>query len=235
MKTGEELIRRKIKEEQIYEAILTTPSSLFFNFSAAGFRRKGKEVFLQIFQGSDSYKNLKEKEVFGLTLLSSHKVTPFFKAAVLGWNEPELTEFKKEELEFFCGIPFVKEGIIYLYCKVEERKRENICNQIGSSEVLKIRARIEDCKVKEEEQEVFSRAPALFVEALVHYSKLKAGFEKKENSWSLSQAMAYHLTSLKQILNALKKMGWNEGDYREGCRFLENEIRKWEQKKGRVK
>lgn len=223
-------IAKKLREGCGYEAILTTHSKKTFNFSAVGVKRHGRHLALNIFEGEDSYTNMLKRKGFGLSFLSPGDVDPFYKASIQGWLRDGLQEFEEEELEFFCDIPYVKKGIIYLFCKVVERAQRQMNDAVGKSSFLSLKAEILDWKIKEAGRDVlvFSRGPALFVEALIHFTKLKAFLDKQgsEKTNCIPGEMVFRFRALVHQLKTLETLGW-EKEYEEHCATLKKAVKEW--------
>jgi len=229
------ILPEDLKEDRGYEAVLTTGSKASWNFSVVGFRRRGRAVFLQLFEGSDSYRKLGKGRKFGLTLLPFSAVTGFFKPSLLGWGQEDVQECESSELEFFHHIPFLKDGVLFLHCQVVESRQETLHDGLGEARVLGIRAEVSHILVKPEGKgaQFFSRAPGLLVEAMVHFTKLQAvlgehgaGREQSANvgegvgaqgpSERLSEDAFFHLRALRYHLKVLEKLGWAR-DYGACC------------------
>lgn len=226
-----EPIARILKEGCSYEAILTTRSKETFNFSAVGVKRHGEHLALNIFEGSDSYINMRKHRTFGLSFLSSGELDSLFTASVEGWHKEDSQEFGNEDLEFFCDIPYIKKGLIYLFCQATEIAQGTMHDAVGKSSYLALKGEVLDWKLKEGERDAqaFSRGPALFVEALVHFTKLKAFLDKQktERSDAIPGEMIFRFNALKYQLRTLGTLGW-EREYEVHCATLKKTVKQWE-------
>jgi len=223
-------IAEKLREGCGYEAILTTRSGTTFNFSAVGVKRHGRHLALKIFEGEDSYTNMLRHKNFGLSFLSHGDIGPFYKASIQGWHRENLQEFEEEELESFCDLPYVKKGIIYLFCQVVEKAQGEMDDAVGKSSFLSLTAEILDWKIKEAGRDalVFSRGPALFVEALVHFTRLKAFLDKQGPGKidSIPGEMVFRFMALEHQLKTIERLGWEE-EYEEQCASLKKVVKEW--------
>ncbi len=123
-----------------YETIVITENR-HTNATALSATRKGEHILLRSFKGSNTFENLRKTEKFSVNYISSENKEAFIKAAVKGWGDEE-REFSDEEISKRYGFPVLKIASGVAICTVEDRELERVEDEIGETEVLKVRGRI---------------------------------------------------------------------------------------------
>jgi hypothetical protein len=134
-----------LKPDIIYETIVTTinPDNQP-NAAAIGVQRvEGDNLKLTIFEGSNTFDNLKNNDLFGINILDIGQYDLAIKAALIGWGDSE-PEFEQSEFEIYNNIPFLKRSKCWIVAKIESSSIQEISDEYGETRVMEIIAAIQD-------------------------------------------------------------------------------------------
>ena len=162
---------------QQYEAIITTiDKEGRSNAAPFGVRvLENDEIFLRIFEGGNTIKNIKEKEEFIVNITSS----PLMFTLATTNTIPDEHLSRIPETNANGEMTYITDADAYLICKVKSLKnsfREN--DPIKDTEVNFIKAEVLEMNIKNKCVKPINRGIHALIEALVNYSRINIVDEK---------------------------------------------------------
>lgn len=178
----DEDILRFFPQDGVYEVILSTKGETK-NASPIGIRREGKMLYALVFRDTVTFSNLSKEKKCSLTL--SHNPEKFYRALV-----GQLNDVVKVTEE---GYPYLPGNVVILAdCVIS-----NSGNPVRVDVVPKGLLHCND----EEDFYAFSRADSLFIDALVHLTRLD--IESEDQREILIRLMFYELSTAKRLKPSL--------------------------------
>ncbi|MEW5759923.1 MAG: DUF447 domain-containing protein [Candidatus Thermoplasmatota archaeon] len=153
-----------IKDGRTYECIVTTMYNNKPHSAPIGVKFQKGKAYMKIFKGR-TYENILKEDKFFINLISENEIELIFSLAI---------EKKELPLSMYSLSPFphLKSALGYMVCKIEERKKEKIKDEMGKAEVLVIKAKLQKIVMKKEHYPL-SRAPNALLEAIIYATKKK--------------------------------------------------------------
>ncbi|MCK5559879.1 MAG: DUF447 family protein [Thermoplasmata archaeon] len=159
-----------------YETIVTTLSPTGRpNSAAIGIQRIANDrLQLKIFEGSNTYDNLKNTEAkFGINILNIDQFDLAIKAALTGWGGLE-PEFVLEDYEYQSKTPFLKVAKCRVVCDAESYSVNKVTDDYGTTQIMEIIANINNIIIKDKIETPLTRSEALpLLEAAVWATRFK--------------------------------------------------------------
>lgn len=164
---------------QQYEAIITTiDNEGHSNAAPFGVRvLENDEVFLRIFDGGNSIKNIKEKEEFIVNITTSPLMFTLSSTNTI----PDEYLSRIPETEINGELAYISDADAYLICKVKSLKssyREN--DPIKDTGVNFIKAKVIEMNINNKCVKPINRGIHALIEALVNYSRINIVDEKTQ-------------------------------------------------------
>lgn len=164
---------------QQYETIITTiDNEGHSNAAPFGVRvLENDEVFLRIFDGGNSIKNIKEKEEFIVNITTSPLMFTLSSTNTI----PDEYLSRIPETESNGELAFISDADAYLICKVKSLKssyREN--DPIKDTGVNFIKAKVVEMNINNKCVKPINRGIHALIEALVNYSRINIVDEKTQ-------------------------------------------------------
>lgn len=164
---------------QQYETIITTiDNEGHSNAAPFGVRvLENDEVFLRIFDGGNSIKNIKEKEEFIVNITTSPLMFTLSSTNTI----PDEYLSRIPETEINGELAYISDADAYLICKVKSLKssyREN--DPIKDTGVNFIKAKVVEMNINNKCVKPINRGIHALIEALVNYSRINIVDEKTQ-------------------------------------------------------
>lgn len=164
---------------QQYETIITTiDNEGHSNAAPFGVRvLENDEVFLRIFDGGNSIKNIKEKEEFIVNITTSPLMFTLSSTNTI----PDEYLSRIPETESNGELAYISDADAYLICKVKSLKssyREN--DPIKDTGVNFIKAKVVEMNISNKCVKPINRGIHALIEALVNYSRINIVDEKTQ-------------------------------------------------------
>lgn len=164
---------------QQYETIITTiDNEGHSNAAPFGVRvLENDEVFLRIFDGGNSIKNIKEKEEFIVNITTSPLMFTLSSTNTI----PDEYLSRIPETESNGELAYISDADAYLICKVKSLKssyREN--DPIKDTGVNFIKAKVVEMNINNKCVKPINRGIHALIEALVNYSRINIVDEKTQ-------------------------------------------------------
>ncbi len=197
---------------QQYEAIITTiDKEGHSNAAPFGVRvLENDEVFLRIFEGGNTIKNIKEKEEFIVNITSS----PLMFTLATTNTIPDEYLSRIPETNDNGEMTYISDADAYLICKVKSLKnsfREN--DPIKDTEVNFIKAEVVEINIKNNCVKPINRGIHALIESLVNYSRINIVDEKTKG---------YFIERFLESERIIKRVG-NEEE-KESIRILKEDL-----------
>ena len=197
---------------QQYEAIITTiDKEGRSNAAPFGVRvLENDEIFLRIFEGGNTIKNIKEKEEFIVNITSS----PLMFTLATTNTIPDEHLSRIPETNANGEMTYITDADAYLICKVKSLKnsfREN--DPIKDTEVNFIKAEVLEMNIKNKCVKPINRGIHALIEALVNYSRINIVDEKTKG---------YFLERLLESERIIKRVGNDEE--KESIKILKEDL-----------
>jgi hypothetical protein len=163
-----------IEHGTTYETLVTTlnPGNQP-NAAAVGVRRVDGKLRLKVFEGSNTYKNLKTANTFGINILEKDQYDLVVKAALKGWGDDE-PEFELSGYEFIDNIPFLKATKCWIVSKMETSSIQELTDEYGKTQVMEIVAEVQDLILREKIETPLTRNPDIpILEAAILATRYK--------------------------------------------------------------
>lgn len=164
-----------IQPDQIYETIVTTlnPDNRP-NAAAVGVRRVDEDkIKLNVFEGSNTFGNLKTADTFGINILEKDQYDLVVKAALKGWGDTE-PEFEVSEYEYYNNMPFLKSSKCWIVAKIETSSLQELTDEYGKTQVMEVVAKVQDLILHEKIENPLTRSPDLpLLEAAILATRYK--------------------------------------------------------------
>ena len=158
-----------------YETLVTTlnPGNQP-NAAAVGVRRVDEDKLrLKVFEGSNTFENLRTADTFGINILETDQYDLAVKAALKGWGDTE-PEFESSGYEFDNNIPFLKAAKCWIVCKIETSSIKELTDEYGKTYVMEIVAQTQDLILLEKIKTPLTRSPDLpILEAAILATRYK--------------------------------------------------------------
>ena len=199
---------------QQYETIITTTNEEGnSNTSPFGVRvLESDEIFLRIFEGGNSIKNIKDKEEFVVNITNSPLM--FTLATTDTIHDEYLTRIPKNETN--DELVYLTDADAYLICKVKELKtsfREN--DPIKDTEVNFIKAKVIELNINNKCVKPINRGIHALIESLVNYSRINIVDDETQK---------YFIERFLESERIIKRVG-NEEE-KESIRILKEDLNK---------
>ena len=158
-------------KDQQYEVIITTiDNNGKSNAAPFGLRvLDGNEVFLRIFEGGTTIKNIKEKEEFVVNVTTDPLM--FTLATTNTIPDKYLTRISNKT-ENNDELVYLTDADAYFICKVKNLKEALREDDIKSSDVNYIKSEVIEINIKNKCVKPMNRAIHALIEALVNYSRI---------------------------------------------------------------
>ncbi len=146
-----------------YETIVTTLNPTGRpNSATIGVRRvKDDKLQLKVFEGSNTYENLKNTESdFGVNIIVFDQYNLAIQAAVTGWGVPE-PEFELSDYDYEDKIPFLRSAKGWVVCAIETRSDPEVTDDYGTTKVLDMIAKIKKIKINDKIEAPLTRSKDL--------------------------------------------------------------------------
>lgn len=174
---------RFFPEEGIYEVLLSTKGEAL-NVSPIGVRRKEERLYALIYRNTATFSNLAKDEKCGITV--SHNPIKFYKALKGELNYA--VEVSPEGYPYLPG-----DAVIYARCHIESGN-DPVMVKINPEKVI-------ENEIKEDLY-AFSRADSLFIDALVHFTRIR--IEEGQERVALLRLILYELATAKRLKPSLE-------------------------------
>lgn len=158
-------------KDQQYEVIITTiDNNGKSNAAPFGLRvLDGNEVFLRIFEGGTTIKNIKEKEEFVVNVTTDPLM---FTLATTNTIPDEYLTRISNKTENNDELVYLTDADAYFICKVKNLKEALREDDIKSSDVNYIKSEVIEINIKNKCVKPMNRAIHALIEALVNYSRI---------------------------------------------------------------
>ena len=158
-------------KDQQYEVIITTiDNNGKSNAAPFGLRvLDGNEVFLRIFEGGTTIKNIKEKEEFVVNVTTDPLM---FTLATTNTIPDEYLTRISNKTENNDELVYLTDADAYFICKVKNLKEALREDDIKSSDVNYIKSEVIEINIKNKCVKPINRAIHALIEALVNYSRI---------------------------------------------------------------
>ena len=158
-------------KDQQYEVIITTiDNNGKSNAAPFGLRvLEDNEVFLRIFEGGTTIKNIKEKEEFVVNVTTDPLM---FTLATTNTIPDEYLTRISNKTENNDELAYLTDADAYFICKVKSLKEALREDDIKSSDVNYIKSEVIEINIKNKCVKPINRAIHALIEALVNYSRI---------------------------------------------------------------
>ena len=158
-------------KDQQYEVIITTIDNKGkSNAAPFGLRvLEDNEVFLRIFEGGTTIKNIKEKEEFIVNVTTDPLM---FTLATTNTIPDEYLTRISNKTENNDELAYLTDADAYFICKVKSLKEALREDDIKSSDVNYIKSEVIEINIKNKCVKPINRAIHALIEALVNYSRI---------------------------------------------------------------
>ena len=158
-------------KDQQYEVIITTiDNNGKSNAAPFGLRvLDGNEVFLRIFEGGTTIKNIKEKEEFVVNVTTDPLM---FTLATTNTIPDEYLTRISNKTENNDELVYLTDADAYFICEVKNLKEALREDDIKSSDVNYIKSEVIEINIKNKCVKPMNRAIHALIEALVNYSRI---------------------------------------------------------------
>ena len=158
-------------KDQQYEVIITTiDNNGKSNAAPFGLRvLDGNDVFLRIFEGGTTIKNIKEKEEFVVNVTTDPLM---FTLATTNTIPDEYLTRISNKTENNDELVYLTDADAYFICKVKNLKEALREDDIKSSDVNYIKSEVIEINIKNKCVKPINRAIHALIEALVNYSRI---------------------------------------------------------------
>lgn len=158
-------------KDQQYEVIITTiDNNGKSNAAPFGLRvLEDNEVFLRIFEGGTTIKNIKEKEEFVVNVTTDPLM---FTLATTNTIPDEYLTRISNKTENNDELVYLTDADAYFICKVKNLKEALREDDIKSSDVNYIKSEVIEINIKNKCVKPMNRAIHALIEALVNYSRI---------------------------------------------------------------
>ena len=158
-------------KDQQYEVIITTiDNNGKSNAAPFGLRvLDGNEVFLRIFEGGTTIKNIKEKEEFVVNVTTDPLM---FTLATTNTIPDEYLTRISNKPENNDELVYLTDADAYFICEVKNLKEALREDDIKSSDVNYIKSEVIEINIKNKCVKPMNRAIHALIEALVNYSRI---------------------------------------------------------------
>ena len=158
-------------KDQQYEVIITTiDNNGKSNAAPFGLRvLEDNEVFLRIFEGGTTIKNIKEKEEFVVNITTDPLM---FTLATTNTIPDEYLTRISNKTENNDELVYLTDADAYFICKVKNLKEALREDDIKSSDVNYIKSEVIEINIKNKCVKPMNRAIHALIEALVNYSRI---------------------------------------------------------------
>ena len=158
-------------KDQQYEVIITTiDNNGKSNAAPFGLRvLEDNEVFLRIFEGGTTIKNIKEKEEFIVNVTTDPLM---FTLATTNTIPDEYLTRISNKTENNDELAYLTDADAYFICKVKSLKEALREDDIKSSDVNYIKSEVIEINIKNKCVKPINRAIHALIEALVNYSRI---------------------------------------------------------------
>ena len=158
-------------KDQQYEVIITTiDNNGKSNAAPFGLRvLEDNEVFLRIFEGGTTIKNIKEKEEFVVNITTDPLM---FTLATTNTIPDEYLTRISNKTENNDELVYLTDADAYFICKVKNLKEALREDDIKSSDVNYIKSEVIEINIKNKCVKPINRAIHALIEALVNYSRI---------------------------------------------------------------
>jgi hypothetical protein len=163
-----------IEHGTTYETLVTTlnPGNQP-NAAAVGVRRVDGKLRLKVFEGSNTFENLRNVDTFGINILETDQYDLAIKAALKGWGDAE-PEFESSKYEYDNNIPFLKAAKSWIVCNIETSSIQELTDEYGKTQVMEIVAEVQDLILREKIETPLTRSPDLpILEAAILATRYK--------------------------------------------------------------
>ena len=158
-------------KDQQYEVIITTLDKNG-NSNAAPFGLRvleDNEVFLRIFEGGNTIKNIKEKEEFVVNITNDPLM---FTLATTNTIPDEYLSRISNKTKSNAELAYLTDADAYFICEVKSLKTSLREDDIKSSDVNFIKSEVAELNIKNKCVKPLNRAIHALTEALVNYSRI---------------------------------------------------------------
>ena len=187
-------------EDQQYEVIITTIDK-DGNSNAAPFGLRvldENEVFLRIFEGGNTIKNIKDKEEFIVNITTDPLM---FTLATTNTIPDEYLSRISNKTKSNGELAYLTDADAYFICKVKSLKTSLREDDIKSSDVNFIKSEVVELNIKNKCVKPLNRAIHALIEALVNYSRINIVDEDTQK---------YFLERFKESERIIKRVGNEE-------------------------
>ena len=187
-------------KDQQYEVIITTLDKNG-NSNAAPFGLRvleDNEVFLRIFEGGNTIKNIKEKEEFVVNITNDPLM---FTLATTNTIPDEYLSRISNKTKSNAELAYLTDADAYFICEVKSLKTSLREDDIKSSDVNFIKSEVVELNIKNKCVKPLNRAIHALIEALVNYSRINIVDEDTQK---------YFLERFKESERIIKRVGNEE-------------------------
>ena len=167
----------------MYEVLLSTKGEAL-NVSPVGIRRKQEKLYALIYRSTTTFSNLVKDEKCGITV--THNPVKFYRALKGELNH--LVEISPDGYPYLPG-----DVVIFARCHIEGGY-DPVTVKISPEKVV-------ESGVKEDLY-AFSRADSLFIDALVHFTRIR--IEEGQERVALLRLILYELATAKRLKPSLE-------------------------------
>ena len=184
-------------EDQQYEVIITTiDKDGNSNAAPFGLRVLDKnEVFLRIFEGGNTIKNIKDKEEFIVNITTDPLM---FTLATTNTIPDEYLSRISNKTKNNGELAYLTDADAYFICEVKSLKTSLREDDIKSSDVNFIKSEVVELNIKNKCVKPLNRAIHALIEALVNYSRINIVDEDTQK---------YFLERFKESERIIKRVG----------------------------
>ena len=187
-------------KDQQYEVIITTLDKNG-NSNAAPFGLRvleDNEVFLRIFEGGNTIKNIKEKEEFVVNITNDPLM---FTLATTNTIPDDYLSRISNKTKSNGELAYLTDADAYFICEVKSLKTSLREDDIKSSDVNFIKSEVVELNIKNKCVKPLNRAIHALIEALVNYSRINIVDEDTQK---------YFLERFKESERIIKRVGNEE-------------------------
>ena len=98
---------------------------------------------LRLFEGSNTFKNLKLNDTFGINIIEKDQFDLVIKAALKGWGDDE-PEFELSDYEFHNNIPFLRSTKCWIIGKINTSTSQELTDEYGKTQVMEVVTEVQD-------------------------------------------------------------------------------------------
>jgi hypothetical protein len=169
------LLEKTFVEGKTYEVVVTTlrdKGKGSPNAAAIGVVRRGQDLHMKVFKGSDTFENLKGLKKLGINIITIQNINVIAQAALRGWGSPE-AEFEPDQYENMRGFPFLKKAAVQIDCQAEDWTEQSGKDDFGQFHTATFKPVPEAYRINDENGRPVEKGTTVVLEALVFATRWK--------------------------------------------------------------